>query len=93
VSSAVPLAEKSLILARSTDLAAIARGCRFAQSLKVRNDAELTALREQLYGQQGSPLAVVKVAPDALPQVLPRMTPSCPNAYERHCSVLYGLMI
>lgn len=57
--------------AMGADLAAIARGCGIAHSLTVRTEAELTELREHLHGLHAPLFAVVKVAPEDLPRVLP----------------------
>lgn len=53
------------------DLAAIARGCGIEQSLTVRGEAELEALREQLHALEAPLFAAVKVSPEELPRVLP----------------------
>jgi thiamine pyrophosphate-dependent acetolactate synthase large subunit-like protein len=57
--------------AMGTDLAAVARACGIAHSLTVREKVELDALREQLHGLQAPLFAVVKVALEELPRVLP----------------------
>jgi thiamine pyrophosphate-dependent acetolactate synthase large subunit-like protein len=57
--------------AMGTDLAAVARACGFEQSKTIREEAELAMLREQLHLLQAPLFAVVKVAPEELPRVLP----------------------
>jgi thiamine pyrophosphate-dependent acetolactate synthase large subunit-like protein len=57
--------------AMGVDLAAVACGCGIAQSLTVRTEAELEALREQLHGLQEPLFAAVKVDSEELPRVLP----------------------
>ena len=57
--------------AMGTDLAAVARGCGIAHSLTVRAAAELDGLRDALHTAREPIFAVVKVAPEELPRVLP----------------------
>lgn len=57
--------------AMGADLAAVARGCGIAHSLTVRTEAELAEVREHLHGLHAPLFAVVKVAPEELPRVLP----------------------
>ena len=57
--------------AMGVDLAAVARACGFEQSLTIRQEAELPTLREQLHSAQTPLFAVIKVAMEELPRVLP----------------------
>lgn len=57
--------------AMGADLTAIARGCGLAQSMTIYREEELPALREQLHSLRAPLFAVIKVAADELPRVLP----------------------
>lgn len=57
--------------AMGADLEAIARGCGIANARTVRDDAELAALREEIHRAQEVVFAVIKIAPQELPRVLP----------------------
>lgn len=57
--------------AASTDLAAVAAGCGFRQVRTIRQTGELESLREDLHTLDEMLFAVMKVAPDELPRVLP----------------------
>ncbi len=57
--------------AHGVDLAAVARGCGFAESEMIRDQAGVAALAGRLRAQQGPLFAQVKVAADAKPLVLP----------------------
>jgi thiamine pyrophosphate-dependent acetolactate synthase large subunit-like protein len=57
--------------AHGVDLAAVARGCGFADSRTVTRESELAALRLLIYENPGPNFAQVKVVPEKLPLVLP----------------------
>lgn len=57
--------------AMGADLEAIARGCGIANARTVRDPAELPALREEIHRAQEAVFAVIKIAPQELPRVLP----------------------
>jgi thiamine pyrophosphate-dependent acetolactate synthase large subunit-like protein len=57
--------------ALGVDLAAVAAGCGFPTVRTVRETSELALLREDIYGATGPCFAVVKIAPEELPRVLP----------------------
>ncbi len=57
--------------ARGTDLARIASGCGITQTLRVEDQDGLDDLRALLHDRSGCLLAVVKIAPDEPPRVLP----------------------
>ncbi|MEZ4619621.1 MAG: thiamine pyrophosphate-dependent enzyme [Caldilineaceae bacterium] len=57
--------------ALGTDLAAVARACGIATCLTIAREDELPGLRDQLHTLSAPLFAVLKVAPDELPRVLP----------------------
>jgi thiamine pyrophosphate-dependent acetolactate synthase large subunit-like protein len=57
--------------AAGADLAAVAAGCGFPQVRTIRQAGELESLREDMHALDELLFAVVKVAPDELPRVLP----------------------
>lgn len=57
--------------ALGTDLAAVAAGCGFQQVRTIRQTSELERLRTDLHTLDDLLFAVVKVAPEELPRVLP----------------------
>ncbi len=57
--------------AHGVDLAAVATACGFAAAATVRSAGEVAALRVAVHEADGPILAVVKVAAEALPLVLP----------------------
>jgi thiamine pyrophosphate-dependent acetolactate synthase large subunit-like protein len=57
--------------AQGVDLAAIAAGCGFAPGPILREMREVAALRPRIHERRGPLFAQIKVAPDALPLVLP----------------------
>lgn len=66
--------------AMGTDLAAVARGCGFEESMTIYTEKELAALRAQLHTVRAPLFAVIKVAAEELPRVLP----SRDGAYLTH---------
>jgi thiamine pyrophosphate-dependent acetolactate synthase large subunit-like protein len=57
--------------AMGTDLAAVAKACGIRQTRTVRQADELTALRGELHACHDTLFAVVKIAAEELPRVLP----------------------
>ncbi|MCB0125742.1 MAG: hypothetical protein KDE58_25985 [Caldilineaceae bacterium] len=57
--------------ALGTDLAAVARACGIDASTTIHTEAELVPLREQVHTLRAPLLAVLKVAAEELPRVLP----------------------
>lgn len=57
--------------AMGVDLAAVACACGFEQSMTIRQEAALSTLRQQLHSAQTPLFAVIKVAMEELPRVLP----------------------
>lgn len=57
--------------ALGTDLAQVAAGCGIAHAVTVRERSELATLRRDIYSLETLLFAVVKIAPDELPRVLP----------------------
>jgi thiamine pyrophosphate-dependent acetolactate synthase large subunit-like protein len=57
--------------AHGTDLAAVARACRFREAMTVRKPEELGGLRELLLRAPGPVLGVIKTAAADVPRVLP----------------------
>jgi len=57
--------------AMGVDLAAIASACGMRNTRTVRQIDELAALRHDLHASEDAVFAVVKIAPDELPRVLP----------------------
>ena len=57
--------------AMGVDLAAIASACGMSNTRTVRQSDELTTLRHDLHTCEDSVFAVVKIAPEELPRVLP----------------------
>jgi thiamine pyrophosphate-dependent acetolactate synthase large subunit-like protein len=57
--------------AHGTDLAAVARACRFRDAMIVRQPEELSGLRELLLRAPGPVLGVIKTATADVPRVLP----------------------
>jgi thiamine pyrophosphate-dependent acetolactate synthase large subunit-like protein len=57
--------------AHGTDLAAVARACRFREALTVRKSEELGGLRDLLLRAPGPVLGVIKAAAADVPRVLP----------------------
>lgn len=57
--------------AMGTDLAAVARACGFEQSMIIRQEAELPALRELIHTSATPLFAVLKVSTEELPRALP----------------------
>ena len=63
--------QQSTHTALGTDLAEVARACGIAHSVTVRVPGELAGLRDRLHLPDGPLFAVVKVAPEELPRILP----------------------
>ncbi|MDJ0894560.1 MAG: thiamine pyrophosphate-dependent enzyme [Alphaproteobacteria bacterium] len=57
--------------ARGTDLARVASGCGITQTLRVEDAEGLADLRALLHDRSGCLVAVVRIAPDDPPRVLP----------------------
>lgn len=57
--------------AAGVDLTAVAKGCAIPTCLTVRTEAEVHALRREVYEGQGPVFATVKIDREALPFVLP----------------------
>ncbi|MBV8031217.1 MAG: aldehyde dehydrogenase, partial [Betaproteobacteria bacterium] len=57
--------------ASGIDLAAVAAGCRFPFSQTLHQKAELASLRKAIHSHTGPNFAVVKVAAEKIPLVLP----------------------
>jgi thiamine pyrophosphate-dependent acetolactate synthase large subunit-like protein len=57
--------------AHGTDLAAVARACRFREAMTVRTPEELGGLRDLLLRAPGPVLGVIKTAAADVPRVLP----------------------
>jgi thiamine pyrophosphate-dependent acetolactate synthase large subunit-like protein len=54
-----------------TDLASVARACGWGRAATLEDEAELTGLRDALWGAAGQSIVVVRVAPEEAPLVLP----------------------
>jgi thiamine pyrophosphate-dependent acetolactate synthase large subunit-like protein len=57
--------------AHGVDLAAVARGCRFAHAETIAEEAAVDNLRQRVHAGQGPTFAAIKVAAEKLPLVLP----------------------